>query len=469
MLTGRILEERTQVLVVGAGLAGLTAARALSARGISTLVLEARDRVGGRTLSRRMGPDVIDLGGQWIGAKHHRLAQLARELGVSRTSQYASGRKIFALGGRLRTYAGHIPPLSLPALLDLQLGIMRLERLARRVPLDRPYAADGAAEWDQCTIEDWLRRRVRTRAARSVFTAAMRSILAAEPRDVSLLSLLFFIRSGGGILHLTRVNDGAQQERFVGGSQQLAERMAAQLPRGVMLSTPVRAITQDADQVTAWTPSGTYRADYVVVALPPALAGAIAYQPMLPRARQQLTDGASMGSAIKCVIAYDRPFWRHAGLSGEIVSDTGLVRLALDNSPPDGAHGALVAFILGDAARQASCLAPETRRQDVLRDLERLLGPSAASPIAYVDQDWTAETWSRGCYAGVLPPGRLTAAGDAVRAPVGRIHWAGTETAMEAYGHMEGAVESGQRVAAELSARLGASLQRAEHFAPAAS
>jgi monoamine oxidase len=397
---------------------------------------------------------VIDLGGQWVGAKHHRLAQLARELGVSRTSQYASGKKILALGSRVRTYAGQIPPVPLPALLDLQLGIVRLERLARRVPLDRPSAAAGAAEWDSCTIEDWLCRYMRTQSARSVFTAAVRSILAAEPRDVSFLSLLFFIRSGGGILHLTRVNDGAQQERFVGGSQQLAERMAAQLPRPVLLSTPVRAITQDAEQVTAWTPSGTYRADHVVVALPPALAGAIAYQPALPRARQQLTDGASMGSAIKCVVGYDRPFWRRAGLSGEIVSDTGLVRLALDNSPPDGPRGALVAFILGDAARQASCLAPDARRQGVLGDLERMLGPAAASPTFYADHDWTAETWSRGCYAGVLPPGRLSAAGDALRAPVGRIHWAGTETAMEAYGHMEGAVESGQRVAAELSARL---------------
>jgi monoamine oxidase len=397
---------------------------------------------------------MVDLGGQWMGAQHHRLARLARELGVRTVRQYGAGKKILALGGHTRSYRGHIPPLPLLNLVDLQVARLGLDRLSRQVPIDRPHSALRAAEWDSWTVEDWLRRRVHTRAARAVLAGACRSILAAEPRDVSFLSLLFFLRSSGGLLHLTRINKGAQQDRFLGGSQQLAERMAAQLPRPVILGAPVCAITQDGGQVTAWTTSHAYQADYAVVALPPALAGGIRYDPALPRPRQELTAGAAMGSAIKCVVAYERPFWRRAGLSGELASDTGLVRVAFDNSPPDGSQGAIVAFILGEAARQASSLAPDERRRGVLLDLARFFGPAAASPIDYVDHDGTAETWSRGCYAGLLPPGRLPAAGDSVRAPVGRIHWAGTETAIESYGHMDGAVESGQRAAAEVAARL---------------
>src|SRR5258708_13870875 len=210
----------------------------------------------------------------------------------------------------------------------------------------------------------------------------------------------------------------------------------------------------DAAQVIARTPTHTYHADYAVVALPPALAGKIAFEPGLPVARHRFTEDARMGSAIKCVVAYERPFWRAAGLSGELVSDSGTVRLAFDDGPAGDGVGLMVVFMLGESARQASLLAPEKRRQAVLHDLARFLGHGAQSPIGVVDQDWTAEPWSRGCYAGVLPPGQLTSAGDAVRAPVGRVHWAGTETAIHSYGHMDRAVESGERVAAEAAARL---------------
>jgi monoamine oxidase len=444
----------SDVIVVGAGLAGLYAARELAAHGKQVIVLEARARVGGRTLGHALQGDTIDLGAQWVGPTQRRVLALARELGVATFPQYHAGAKVLSLNGRRSTYRNTIPGLPLRSLLDLQLALTRIDWMARQVPLDRPALARRAAEWDRLTVADWFDRKVRQADARAVLTGAVRAVFAAEPGEISLLFFLFYVHSGGGMMSLVEIKRGAQQDRLLGGAQQLALGLAEQLGDRVRLGRPVTAISHDARGVAITAGGATFRAQAAIVAIPPALASQIRYSPALPTERYQLARAMPMGKVIKCVAAYERPFWRAAGYSGEALSDAGPAQLVFDDSPNDGQHGALVAFILGAAAREWSARGRAARSRAVCDQLAGLFGPQAAQPLAYVDQDWAAEPWSKGCYVGILPPGALTSYGAALREPIGPIHWAGTETAQLWNGYMDGAIESGERAAREVLRQL---------------
>lgn len=442
------------VVVVGAGLAGLVAARDLVGQGARVVVLEARDRVGGRTLSHALLGDQIDLGAQWVGPTQRRVLELARELGVPTFPQFHAGQKVLTLGGRRSTYRNTIPSLPLLGLAELQLAISRIDWMARQVPRDNPAAARRAAAWDAATVAEWLGRNVRRADARAVLRIAINAIFAAEPEELSLLFFLFYVRSGGGLMRLSEIKNGAQQDRLRGGAQQLALRLAARLGDRVVLNSPVTAIEHGARGVLVRAGGERYRASAAIVAIPPALAGAIRFRPALPPARAELARAMPMGKVIKCVLAYPRPFWRDAGLSGEALCDDGPVRLVFDDSPADAAHGALVAFILGEAAREWGQRSRAERARAVCDQLAAFFGPQAAAPAAYLEQDWAREPWSKGCYVGILPPGALTRYGAALREPVGPIHWAGTETAVMWNGYMDGAIESGERAAREVLGRI---------------
>lgn len=451
-------EISSDVIIVGAGLSGLVAARALTRAGRAARVLEARDRVGGRTLSQTSGGQTIDLGGQWIGDRHDRLRALASELGVETFPQYAAGKKLLDRGaGRPRAFTGLIPKIGLFGVADLGLALFRLERLARRVSLDDPLATPGAAALDASTLADWIERRVRTRAARELVGLAAQMIFAAEPRDLSFLYFLLYARSGEGLQRLAEIERGAQERRFATGAQSICERLAEGLGARVTTGRAVHAVEQDAAGVVVRTAAGELRAPRAILALPPAMLRRIAFAPALPLGRAQLHARMPMGSVIKCVASYARPFWRQAGYSGEAFSTAGLVRATFDDCSPAGDHAALVAFVVGDAARELSrrCATPEARRAEVLAALAHLHGPEAAAPVDYVDKDWVADEWAGGCYVGIMPPGLLGEAAGALRAPAGRLHFAGTETARHHMGYLEGAIEAGERAAAEVVAALG--------------
>src|SRR4051795_13644809 len=450
-------ELDADVIVVGADLAGLTAAREIQRAGKTAIVLEARDRVGGRTLNHPIGDGkVVEVGGQWIGPGQDLMKRLAQDMKVDTFPTHSKGHNVIEFNGKLTRYRGTIPRIGPHVLADVAQAQLKIARLAKRIPLDEPWSAKDARKLDGQTFETWLRRNVYTKGGRALLELSVEAVWAAEPADLSLLHVLFYARSAGGFDRLLDTEGGAQQDRFVGGSQLVSIRLAAELGDGVVhLGHPVTRIEhgEHGVRVSAGT-SFTATGKQVIVAIPPTLTSRIAYDPPLPGHRDQLTQRMPQGSVIKCMAIYDEPFWRAEGLSGMATSDTGPAKIVFDNSPPDGSPGVLLGFLEGERARVIGRLPADQRREQILAGLTRLFGPKASKPAGFIERSWAEEEWTRGCYGCYMPPGAWTSYGDALRAPIGRIHWAGAETATVWNGYMDGAVQSGVRAATEALASV---------------
>jgi monoamine oxidase len=295
-----------------------------------------------------------------------------------------------------------------------------------------------------------MSRKMRTRAGRQLLELGVEAVWAAQPEDISLLHMLFYIHSAGSLELLFDTEGGAQQDRFVGGSQDVAIRLAERLGERVVLGAPARRVGHAADSVIVEADGATVRGRRAIVALAPSLAGRIAYDPPLPGYRDQLTQRMPLGTVAKCMAIYDEPFWRSEGLSGQATSTDGPVKLTFDNSPPDGSPGVLLGFLEGRRARELGNLEADVRRGLVVDCFTRFFGARAANPRSYVERLWAEEEWSRGCYGCHLPTGAWTAYGPALRQALGPLHWAGAETAVVWNGYMDGAVRSGEAVAAEV-------------------
>jgi monoamine oxidase len=449
--------RQADVIVVGAGLAGLSAARVLAAAGVRVLVYEARDRVGGRLYTRPAADGTpLDLGGQWIGPTQRRIGALAAAVGVTTFKTHDTGSNVQYRGGERYPYAGAIPTADAVVSADVIEAILALNKLANAVPLEAPWAAREAATWDAQTLATWLDANVASDGARALITLGIEAVFSAEPRDLSLLHVLFYIHSAGGLMDLLGVTGGAQESRFSGGAQQVAERVAAALGERVRLNTPVHTIWQSEQGVRVESEQGSTLARRAIVAIPPTLAGRIHYRPALPGYRDQLTQRMPMGTIAKVHCLYPRPFWRDEGLTGQTSSDSGAVRMTFDSSPESGLPGVLLGLVAGDEGRQWMRKPAGERRTAVLECLVRYFGERAGDPAEYVEHSWAEEKWTRGGHAAYMPPGVWAAFGEALRAPIGRLHWAGTETATVWNGYMDGAVQSGERVAAEVMVALQA-------------
>ncbi|AQG81488.1 flavin monoamine oxidase family protein [Spirosoma montaniterrae] len=441
-------------IVVGAGYAGLTATHELVKAGKTVLLLEARDRVGGRVHTQHFDDGTyVDLGAAWVGPSQDRLYALAHAFGVETFKTYDSGRSTQYFRGKVKRYKGIIPPLPLFSLLSLDAAIRRINKLSRTVNLAEPWQTPNAQQLDNLTLADWMQGQMSYETAQTFFNIAVGAIWAADPAEFSLLHALFYIRSGRDLETLMNVKNGAQQERFVGGAQTIADRMAETFRDRIVFNASVRAISQRDDAVQVITDFATYTANRVVVAIPPVLQAAIQFEPALPLQRQQLMQQLPMGAVWKCYAIYDRPFWREQGLNGLAATPDGHVTVTFDNSPKDGSRGILMGFVLGQKAREFATLSDDERRKSAMHSFTTFFGPQASTPQRYLDHSFLNEPWSKGCYAAVPQPGFWTSVGPALRQPVGRIHWAGTETSDIWNGYIDGAVRSGERVAQELLSR----------------
>jgi monoamine oxidase len=435
-------DRQVDVVIVGAGLAGLTAARELEKSGASVCVLEARDRVGGRTFDHPIGSGhVVEGGGQWVGPGQTRVLALAKGLGIATFPTYQGGNLVLSFSGLRFTR-----PADEADSADLKRVKQVLEALAATVPTDVPWTAEHAREWDDETVAGWLAKNTRDPETKQAFDINLSTELGPTS-SISLLYYLFIVRSAGSIRAL---ETDAQELRFVGGPQALSNGLARPLADKLVLGTPVlRIVDAEKAGVVVESKRLKVRARRVVVTMMPADTRRIAFTPGLPSARPGLVAAWRGEPAIEVNVVYDEPFWRTDGLSGLGLTDRPPIGVTFDNSPRDGSRGVLLAFLTeGGVAKD-----PDVRRTAVLAGLAGLFGRRAKTPIAYFEQDWSRDAWTTGCVSPV-PRNVLTRFGPALRAPVGRIHWAGTETSETWCGYMDGAVRSGERAAAEILASL---------------
>jgi monoamine oxidase len=337
--SGRRTNE-ADVVVIGAGLAGLTAARELVAAGLSVAVLEARDRVGGRLLNHDLGDgQVTEIGGQFVGPTQDHILALAKDVGVAAYRATVPGESVYVHGGTARRFSGSTPPDPL-ALPDMGIALARIAKAVGKVDPKAPWQAPDARALDGMTYETWLRKAEITGAAVDLVNIFLNSAYGGEARDASALFSLWYVSTFGDETHPgtmergTGTEGGAQESRFVGGSQLVAQRLAVELDGRVRLSAPVRRISQDSTGVTVVSDAGDWRARRVIVAVPPLLASRIVWDPLLPPQQDQLFQRLPFGTLMKCVAVYDKPFWRAEGLSGMgLLRDGSPIREMFDNTP----------------------------------------------------------------------------------------------------------------------------------------
>lgn len=438
--------------VIGGGFAGLTAALRLKQAGRSVAVLEARDRLGGRTFTEVRGNGCwIDRGGAWLGPGQDRVRALMNEFGVRSYRQYTDGQALMVVDGKQYRYTGTIPWTMSPwASINLGAGFAELAHLCKSIPLDAPWDAKNAEKWDRITLAQWLNRTVRSKAAHDLLETAIAGSYTSAASEVSMLFALYQMASGGGPNFMFSVRGGSQDSRPVGGMGAIYGAMAAELGEAIRLSQPVHGIEQDDAGVTVHAGRSALRAHRAIVAVPLAIAGQIRYEPMLPVDRSLLHQRVPSGSIIKTSVVYDEPFWRHDGLSGQSAAPGSPATVTLDACTDTARPGILCVITEGPTARRIGHLDAADRRTAILRELAGRFGTKAGSPEDYVEQDWSAERYSGGGMLSHTPTGVLTQFGRALREPCGRIHWAGTETSAVMCGWVDGAVRSGERAASEV-------------------
>jgi monoamine oxidase len=457
--------KTADVIVVGAGLAGLTAARKVRAAGHWVILMEAQNRVGGRTLSEDIGGgEVADLGGTFIGPTQDHIAALVKELGIPTFPTYNTGDNVYIRSdGRRETFASNTPvfgtaPSDPEIAGDIVTVVAQLDSMAAEIDVNKPWAHPKAALWDSQTLDSYVRQNsTGNQEFLDLVSAACEPIFGAEPREISLLYTLFYIASSGNEQNVGtfernfNTQGGGQESRIEGGAQLISIKMAQQLGKRVMLNAPVRRIDQGRFGVRVWSDKFYVSGKRAILAMPPAIAGRILFHGGMTDLRDQLMQRIPQGTLRKFEAIYEKPFWRDKNLSGQCISNLGPIKVTFDASPKDATPGVVLGFIGGTEARNWTVRPADERKKACLDQLQLFFDDAQAQNVTAVyEKDWAADGWARGCPVGVMAPGTLLDYGPTLRAPLGKIHWAGTETSNYWCGYMDGAVRSGERAAAEV-------------------
>lgn len=444
-----MIQHTVQVAIIGGGFSGIAAAKKLHQAGISFLVLEARDRLGGRVFTKKFeGGYYLDFGGQWIGPSQDRMYALCKEHGVSYFETYNQGKNILDLGTKLKTYRGTIPKLNLFSLINLDWLIRKLEKLAAQINPKAPWKHPKAGIFDQQNLDEFLKKHAKTKACYEVIRVGCETIFACDPHEISLLHALFYIRSGTSLDCLINIKNGAQQHRVKGGMQTLIESMAAPFRNQIKFNSPVERVSYSSEGTEIQGKEFRILASQVILAVPPPLLAEIDFSPPLPPEKTKLLRQYPMGRVAKCFMIYETPFWRSAGFSGQSVSDDQTpFQTVFDCSPADGSKGILMGFVIGSRADRFLELNREKRNEEMIRVLVRYFGKEANQFLAYEDFSMSDEPWSKGCYAGLLKENSWTEFKDTYRKELPPLYFAGTEAALRWHGYIEGAVLAGESAA----------------------
>lgn len=437
------------ICVIGGGYAGLMAARTVAQAGRSAVVLEARDRVGGRVWSRQTADGtVLDMGGAWLGAGHDSIRGLADEFGISTYPTFEEGDKLLVIDGTPKRFSLSMAEAA-PEAAALRKYTRRLDEMASVLSAEEPWEHELASEWDHISMAAWLSSAVQEQLAAELLEMWIKTVFCVDLAETTLLNVLWLIRTAGSLRVLMGTKGGYNQDHVEGGAQEMANRMAEDLGEAVQLGTPARRISQGSDGVTVAGDDVEVDAGAAIVATLPYHAAQLTYSPQLPTDRVELYQRSPNGLVLKTALVYETPFWREDGLSGESLQVDSLLPLTMDTSPQDPRRGVMMAYSYGPAARQLSLMSHDTRRAHVLETLVSRFGQQAGTPLHYVEQNWAGEEWSRGCHLVHYAGGVLSQYGKVIREPFGRIHFAGSETATISHGAIDGACRSGERAARE--------------------
>lgn len=441
----------TEIAVVGAGIAGLTAASTLAGEGRDVFVLEARDRVGGRLWNTEIGGEANELGGQWVAPYQSAVHETLEELGIGLFPSFREGEHVYIdPSGTSHRYTGHDAPLGDESERAFSDADAKLDALSKQVDPEAPWEHPDAERLDAISFETWLQDEVADEMSRDLLRSWLAGGFLAKPAHTfSLLQGLWMIAGAGGTFELFEP-DQCLAHRVVGGSQAIPLKLAERLGERVLLDSPVREIRWSDDGVEVEADGVSVKARSVIVAIPPNLTGAIRFHPALPAWRLRMEQSLSQGSIIKVLAVYETPFWREDGLSGQGFAPYELVRELYDNSPPSASAGVLLTFIAGEHAESAGRLDPEARRANILEGMAKYVGPQALEPDDFIEVEWSAQEWTRGAYGTSFGVGGLSRFGKDLRRPVGPIEWACTDIAGFGHIHMEGAIRSGRRAAEAL-------------------
>jgi monoamine oxidase len=445
---------RADVCIVGAGFAGLAAAYRLRKAGAKVVVLEARNRVGGRSWTVGMKDGgFVDWGGQWVGPTQDRFYALIKEMGVETYPSPGEGLKLVmrepSASGSLQRLTDDESPSGYDRVEALY---ERIGKLAESIPVNAPWSHPDAQRLDGLSFFEWLRQDSDNAVLRRYAAVEVGSVPSASAEEISILQLGWMINSCHGLGKLFGFTGGAQQDRVIGGTQNVARRLAAKLGNAIKLGQPVRRIAFKDNGALVQSDRMSVAAKHVIVAVPPHLAGAIEYEPSLPTNRVQVTQRWPQGLVIKVSMVYGEPFWRKDGLSGKSFDFQALMSETADSSNPESVSrtGILTGFVYAESARKASMMPPADRKKALLAEVAERFGPKALEPMNYHESNWSMQQWTRGCFTGFLSPGATVLFGSAVRDPVGPLHWAGTETSTDWPSFIDGAIKSGERAADEI-------------------
>ncbi|BFZ00964.1 hypothetical protein BsWGS_04003 [Bradybaena similaris] len=453
------------VVIIGAGLSGLTAARSLQKSNIDVLVLESRDRVGGRmhTVQNKMAR-YVDLGAAYVGPDQKRVLKLIDEFGLKTFRTNEKEDLLYYEKGKATRFKSVFPPIgSLLSWLDMNNMLRLFDKMSKEIPQKAPWTAARAKEWDQMTVQQFINQHAWTSAGKYIISDSVRLNNTIEPHEVSLLYILWHYKTVGGVHVINATEGGAQEQKVIGGTQQICNRLAETVgPDNILLDQVVYRIDQSGSDVIVSTLEGSqFKCKQVIVTIPLTIQAQVTFHPALPLARSQLIQRVPMGCVMKAFLYYKTPFWKEKGLCGScnINDDDSLVSYTMDNSAPDGSNPALVAFIVASNARRAAEMTLSERKSNITRVLAKVFQSDVAlNPIFYDEKNWTGEPYSGGCYFLSMPPGVLTTYGRILREPAGNIFFAGTELATDWVGYMEGAIQSGTFAANQVLQSRGVAL-----------